>query len=232
LGSPDRHERGGQAARGRAVAAARNRVVTAVTAADRTRDARKIVFDPALIRRYDRPGPRYTSYPTVAQFHEGYGEAEYRAGAPGGTCALSLYLHLPFCAHVCFYCACNKIITANRARAAPYLDSLTREIALQAALFGPGRTVEPLDWGGGTPTFIAHEQMRALMQALRRHFSLRADDRGDYSIEIDPREVRDGTLALLRELGFNRVSLGVQDLDPAVQRAVNRIQTEAQTFGV
>ena len=192
-----------------------------------------IVFEPALIRRYDRTGPRYTSYPTAAQFHAGFGEAEYRAAAAAGAArALSLYLHLPFCAHVCFYCACNKIITANRARAAPYLESLMREIALQARLAGRERVVEQLHWGGGTPTFIAHDEMRALMEATRRHFRLRDDDRGDYSIEVDPREVYPGTLPLLRSLGFNRMSLGVQDLDPAVQRAVNRIQDESRTFAV
>ncbi|HEX7044041.1 MAG TPA: oxygen-independent coproporphyrinogen III oxidase [Burkholderiales bacterium] len=196
-----------------------------------------IVFDEALIRRYDGTGPRYTSYPTAVQFNGGFGEAEYRAaaaqsGAEGKGAPLSLYVHLPFCATVCFYCACNKIITKNRRRAAPYLEALHREIALQAALFGRERPVEQLHWGGGTPTFISHDEMRALMGALRRAFRLRDDDGGDYSIEIDPREIRAGTLELLRELGFNRLSMGVQDFDPAVQRAVNRIQSEEQTLSV
>lgn len=197
----------------------------------------RTAFDAALIRRYDKAGPRYTSYPTAVQFHARFGEAEYRTAAARTAAEdairpLSLYVHLPFCDTVCFYCACNKIITRNRARAAPYLEAVQREIALQAALFGSGRTVEQLHWGGGTPTFISNEEMRALMGAIRRYFRLRGDDGGDYSIEVDPREVRPGTLALLRELGFNRLSMGVQDFEPAVQRAVNRIQSEEQTLSV
>ena len=198
-------------------------------------------FDPQLIRRYDQAGPRYTSYPTAVQFHSGFGETEYRAWAersnrvqPGGSGArpLSLYFHLPFCDTVCFYCACNKIVTKNRKRAAPYLEHLLREIALQGALFDRSRPVDQLHWGGGTPTFISHEEMRALMHQTRTHFSLRDDDQGEYSIEVDPREADAATIGLLRELGFNRLSLGVQDFEPAVQKAVNRIQTEAQTFAV
>ncbi|MFP5349593.1 MAG: oxygen-independent coproporphyrinogen III oxidase [Gammaproteobacteria bacterium] len=198
---------------------------------------RMIAFDPLLIHRYDRPGPRYTSYPTANWFHEGYGEVDYRAWAARSNAArparpLSVYVHLPFCARLCFYCACNKIVTKNRSRAAPYLHYLAREIAQKAALFDPARVVEQLHWGGGTPTFISHAEMRELMQALRTHYRLRDDDRGEYGIEIDPREVRPGTLPLLRELGFNRLSIGVQDLDPEVQRAVNRIQSEEQTATV
>jgi oxygen-independent coproporphyrinogen-3 oxidase len=196
-----------------------------------------IRFDPELLRRYDKAGPRYTSYPTAVQFHEGFGPARYRALAAATNAEvpqrpLSLYFHLPFCDTVCFYCACNKIITKNRARAAPYLEHLYHEIALQGALFDRARVVEQLHWGGGTPTFISHDEMRALMRETRRHFTLRDDDRGEYSIEVDPREVYEGTLALLRELGFNRLSMGVQDFDPAVQRAVNRIQGEAETLAV
>lgn len=196
-----------------------------------------IQFDFSLIHRYDRPGPRYTSYPTANWFHGGYGEADYRERATRSNAVrpmrpLSLYVHLPFCARLCFYCACNKVVTRNRARAAPYLERLQREIVLKAALFDRARVVEQLHWGGGTPTFISHAEMRELMQALRAHFRLREDDRGEYGIEIDPREVRPGTLPLLRELGFNRISIGVQDLDPEVQRAVNRIQSEEQTAAV
>jgi oxygen-independent coproporphyrinogen-3 oxidase len=192
-------------------------------------------FDPVLIARYDRPGPRYTSYPTAVQFHPGFGEEQYRAAAARSNAAdrpLSLYFHLPFCDTVCFYCACNKIVTKNRARAAPYLARLRREIELQAALFDHERTVEQLHWGGGTPTFLSHAEMRSLMDHARRRFRLRDDDRGEYGIEVDPREVREGTLPLLRELGFNRLSLGVQDFDPRVQRAVNRIQSETETLAV
>ncbi len=194
-----------------------------------------IQFDPELLRRYDKSGPRYTSYPTAVQFHAGFGEADYAAFARASNASqrpLSLYVHIPFCDTVCFYCACSKIVTKNRARAAPYLARLHREIALQGALFDRTRIVNQLHWGGGTPTFISHDEMRALMAETRRYFTLRDDDRGEYSIEIDPREVEPETLAVLRGLGFNRLSLGVQDFDPRVQRAVNRIQSEAETFGV
>ncbi|HLD14762.1 MAG TPA: oxygen-independent coproporphyrinogen III oxidase [Burkholderiales bacterium] len=192
-------------------------------------------FDAALIERYDRSGPRYTSYPTAAQFRPDFGETQYREFAARSNLSarpLSLYFHLPFCARLCFYCGCNKIVTKNRARAAPYLERLHREIALQGALFDRTRRVEQLHWGGGTPTFISHDEMRELMRVTRAHFNLRDDDGGEYGIELDPREVGPGTLALLRELGFNRASLGVQDLDPDVQRAVNRIQSEEQTVAV
>ena len=196
-------------------------------------DKQNVLFNPELIRRYDRAGPRYTSYPTAVQFHERFGAAEYReAGARSnaGGRALSLYFHLPFCNTVCYYCACNKIVTKDRSRAAPYLQRLHREIAIQGELFEPGRKVEQLHWGGGTPTFISHAEMSELMEMTGRHFEL--VEGGEYSIEIDPREVDEGTIALLSRLGFNRLSLGVQDFDPRVQKAVNRIQGEAETLGV
>ncbi|MBI3545621.1 MAG: oxygen-independent coproporphyrinogen III oxidase [Gammaproteobacteria bacterium] len=197
----------------------------------------QLVFDPDLLRRYDKSGPRYTSYPTAIQLHSGFTEADYRAHADRTNKAasprsLSLYLHIPFCDTVCFYCACNKIITKNRQRATTYLERLHREIALQAELFDRSRVVEQLHWGGGTPTFIAHDEMRELVNVIRKHFRLRDDDKGEYGIEVDPREVRPETLSLLRELGFNRLSIGVQDFDPAVQQAVNRIQSEMETFAV
>lgn len=194
-----------------------------------------ILFDIDLIRRYDKSGPRYTSYPTAVQFHQGFGEAQYRtcALATNETASpLSLYFHIPFCDTLCFYCACNKVATKNRAHAVPYLEHLYREIAMQGELFDRSRSVDQLHWGGGTPTFISHEQMQKLMQVTREHFNLHDDDSGEYSIEIDPREVESDTIALLRGLGFNRMSLGVQDFNPRVQEAVNRIQTEAQTFAV
>lgn len=192
-----------------------------------------IIFDLELIKRYDKSGPRYTSYPTAVQFHEGFGEAEYRAWAAKSNESgnpLSLYFHIPFCDTVCYYCGCNKVVTKDRTRAAPYLQRLHQEIALQGALFDKSRTVDQLHWGGGTPTFISHDEMRELMRVTGEHFTLRNDDSGEYSIEIDPREVRTDTIALLRELGFNRMSLGVQDFEPAVQKAVNRIQSEEQTM--
>ena len=137
--------------------------------------------------------------------------------------------HIPFCSTVCFYCACNKIITANRARAEPYLNRLQREIALQGVLFDRERPVEQLHFGGGTPTFISAEQMTTLLASIGEHFQLLDDDSGQYSIEIDPREADPNTVARLRELGFNRLSIGVQDFDERVQQAVNRIQPRAVT---
>ncbi len=194
-----------------------------------------LVFDTELIARYDQAGPRYTSYPTAVQFHDGFGEAAYadaaRATNPSGR-PLSLYFHLPFCDTVCFYCACNKVVTKDRAKAQPYLDRLYREIAMQGALFDADRPVEQLHWGGGTPTFISDGQMRELMRETGRHFRLLDDDRGEYSIEIDPREATAETVKLLREIGFNRMSLGVQDFDDRVQRAVNRLQSERETVAV
>ena len=197
----------------------------------------KLVFDPELLRRYDKSGPRYTSYPTAVQFHNGFGPEQYRRCAertngdkPGRP--LSLYFHIPFCDTVCFYCACNKIVTKNRKRASPYLARLHREIELQGALLDRHRIVDQLHWGGGTPTFISPDEMRELMAITRRHFRLHDDDQGEYSIEVDPREANEEIIALLRELGFNRLSLGVQDFDPRVQKAVNRIQSEDETFSV
>lgn len=197
----------------------------------------ELQFDADLIRRYDRSGPRYTSYPTAVQFHSGFGETEYRGWAlrtneAGEPAPLSLYVHLPFCATVCFYCACNKIITNNRNRAVPYLDYLHREIALQGELFSRARPVTQLHWGGGTPTYLDHRQMTELMGQLRRHFRLLEDGHGEYSIEVDPRETRPDTMRVLADIGFNRLSLGVQDFDPQVQRAVNRLQSEEQTLAV
>jgi len=194
-----------------------------------------LAFDRDLIRRYDQSGPRYTSYPTAVEFHAGFGEPEYRRACARSNLSgrpLSLYVHIPFCDTVCFYCACNKIATKDRSRAQPYLDRVYRELALQSALFGTDRTVEQLHWGGGTPTFISRDQMRTLMDNTRRCFRLAADEVGEYAIEIDPREADAQTVVLLRRLGFNRMSLGVQDLEPVVQKAVNRIQTEQETLAV
>ena len=194
-----------------------------------------IQFDLDLIHRYDRSGPRYTSYPTALELSTDFTEADYRqqielSNRLGGP--LSLYFHIPFCDTVCFYCACNKIITKNRAHSAPYLDNLCTEIARQGDLFDHNRKVNQLHWGGGTPTFLSFEQMQRLMTATREHFNLYADDTGEYSIEVDPRETNEQTIAQLRQLGFNRISLGLQDFDPAVQKAVNRIQSKEQTFAV
>ena len=193
----------------------------------------KVHFDIDLIRRYDRAGPRYTSYPTAVQFNSEFSDTAYREAAArsnNGGRALSLYFHLPFCDTVCFYCACNKIVTKHRSRAQPYLERLHREIEMQARLFGHDRKVEQLHWGGGTPTFISHLEMTDLMEKTRSHFDF--VEEGEYSIEIDPRAVDNETITLLRQLGFNRLSMGIQDFDPRVQKAVNRIQSEAQTLAV
>jgi len=189
------------------------------------------LFDADLIRRYDRAGPRYTSYPTANEFSGEFGAERYQhmaRASNAGVHPLSLYFHIPFCDTVCFYCACNKIITNNRRHADAYLERLCAEIALQGNLFDAGRVVDQLHWGGGTPTFLSLAQMRRLMQSTRKHFKLRDDDDGEYSIEIDPRRANAETMHFLRGLGFNRVSIGVQDFDPAVQRAVNRVQPESQ----
>ena len=193
------------------------------------------IFDQALIEKYDYAGPRYTSYPTAPQFHEGFGEAAYRTAAAasnGSGRPLSLYFHIPFCDTVCFYCACNKIATKDRGMAVGYLEHLYRELQMQGELFDRSRRVDQLHWGGGTPTFLSHDQMRDLMRVTGENFTLADDDSGEYSIEIDPREATSETIAMLREIGFNRLSLGVQDLDGRVQKAVNRIQSETETMAV
>ncbi len=192
-------------------------------------------FDAGLIRRYAGSGPRYTSYPTAMEFSPDIGAAEHerwvRASNESGR-PLSLYVHIPFCAHVCYYCACNKIVTADRSRARNYLDHLYREIRLQASMIDPDRRVEQLHFGGGTPTFLSEKELCELMGVLRENFHLTEDDSGEYSIEIDPRELREDTLAILREVGFNRLSLGVQDINPAVQQAVHRVQPLEETLAV
>ncbi|MFC0402947.1 oxygen-independent coproporphyrinogen III oxidase [Paraburkholderia rhizosphaerae] len=185
------------------------------------------LFRPDLLARYSTNGPRYTSYPTALQFREDFDHADYlRAAADPGAAQtdLSLYFHIPFCDTVCFYCGCNKVATKNRARARPYLERLKRELALQAACFNTSRGVSQLHWGGGTPTFLSDDEMAELMAATREHFTLLPDTQAEISIEVDPREASPRTIEHLRALGFNRISLGVQDFDPAVQRAINRIQ--------
>jgi oxygen-independent coproporphyrinogen-3 oxidase len=190
-------------------------------------------FEAELIRKYDGLGPRYTSYPTADRFHAGFTAADYvdaLAARNRQAQPLSLYVHLPFCNTVCYYCACTKIITANRGRSAKYVRYLGLEIDAVSALVEGDRRVQQLHWGGGTPTFLAHEEMATLMRMLRGAFEFVADT--EASIEIDPRKVDVGTIAFLRELGFNRVSFGIQDFDPDVQKAVNRVQTEQETRAV
>lgn len=188
---------------------------------------------PDLLRRFDVAGPRYTSYPTADRFVEAFGAQDYlqaldqRAGGPPGR-PLSLYVHIPFCASLCYYCACNKIITKQHGRAATYLRYLAREVGLHAAHLGSGQAVSQLHLGGGTPTFLDDGELRELMAMLQRSFALVPG--GEYSIEVDPRTVDGDRLAALARLGFNRISFGVQDFDPDVQKAVHRIQPAGQVF--
>ncbi|WP_221796925.1 oxygen-independent coproporphyrinogen III oxidase [Oceanobacter mangrovi] len=193
----------------------------------------QVSWDPLLIQRYNRPGPRYTSYPTAVEFAAvDNDQTELQAFAERDPAKpLSLYLHIPFCRHVCYYCGCNKIVTKDTSKARPYLDILKREIDAKAALLeqhanGQPQIVEQLHLGGGTPTFLSDDELQELVEHLRRRFAFSNAASADYSIEIDPRELRPGTLVLLRKLGFNRVSYGVQDLQPEVQAAVNRVQSE------
>ncbi|MCY1393321.1 Oxygen-independent coproporphyrinogen III oxidase [compost metagenome] len=194
-----------------------------------------IRWDADLIRRYDLAGPRYTSYPTAVQFHEGVGPFDMLHAlrdSRRATRPLSLYVHIPFCANICYYCACNKVITKDRGRSAPYLSRLFREIEIVSKHLGVEQQVEQLHFGGGTPTFLSSGQFRELMKHLRQHLSLMDDDSGDYGIEIDPREADWSTMGMLRELGFNRVSLGVQDFNLEVQQAVNRLQSYDETRAI
>lgn len=190
-----------------------------------------IRFDQDLVERYGGRGPRYTSYPTALQFDESFTPADYeriardsnRSGRP-----LSIYVHIPFCRSLCYYCACNKIVTRNAERVRNYLVNLEREIDLQSALFDDTRPVEQLHFGGGTPTYLNRKQMWALVADLRQAFAFDESDRREFSIEVDPRAVERNTIAELADLGFNRLSIGVQDFDSRVQEAVNRIQTIEQ----
>ncbi|MGH8677115.1 MAG: radical SAM protein, partial [Burkholderiales bacterium] len=191
-----------------------------------------LVIDPVLIRTHDVSGPRYTSYPTADRFVEAFGEADYRhwiakRNIGGINQPLSVYVHLPFCDTICFYCGCNKVVTRDHGRSAKYIKYLAKEIELIAAVTAADRRICQLHWGGGTPTFLSNEELRTLTDTLDSHFE-RAPG-CECSIEVDPRKVQAGTMALLSKLGFNRVSIGVQDFDPVVQKSVNRIQSEEVT---
>lgn len=198
--------------------------------------ASELVIDPVLIRKYDVSGPRYTSYPTADRFVEAFGEADCRhwigkRNIGGINQPLSIYVHLPFCDTLCYYCGCNKVVTRDHGRSGKYIKYFGKELALASGLLGaphsPDRRICQLHWGGGTPTFLRREEMSALMQMLNGEFE--RDPHAEYSIEVDPRRVEDGRMAFLAGLGFNRVSIGVQDFDPAVQKAVHRIQSETET---
>jgi oxygen-independent coproporphyrinogen III oxidase len=194
-----------------------------------------LIIDANLIRQFDRAGPRYTSYPTADRFVEAFDAAAYGRALEErhiGSLArpLSLYVHLPFCSSICYYCACNKIITKDHGRSAKYLRYLDREMALVEDALGARQRIEQLHWGGGTPTFLNRHELRELMRSIRAHFAL--DPQAECSIEVDPRSADAETIQVLAEIGFNRISVGVQDFDPGVQRAVNRIQSYEQTAAV
>jgi oxygen-independent coproporphyrinogen-3 oxidase len=194
-------------------------------------------FDAATLRRYDRPGPRYTSYPTTPHFGPKFTETMLREHIRQSNAApiarrLSLYVHIPYCFSPCFYCGCNRIITRDFSRARPYLERLQREIAMLGQLFDREREVIQVHLGGGTPNFMSASELDELLQTLRGHFRLNASTERDFSIELDPRHVAAADIAQYARIGFNRASLGIQDFDPEVQRAVNRIQSVAQTLRV
>ena len=190
---------------------------------------------PDLLSRFDVPGPRYTSYPTADRFVEAFTADDYARAlrlrrAAAQTLPLSVYVHIPFCESLCYYCACNKIITKRHERGAAYLQYLEREMALHTAELGSSRVVSQLHLGGGSPTFLSDAELGQLMQMLRRHFTLAPG--GEYAIEVDPRTVDPVRLAALAALGFNRLSFGVQDFDADVQKAVHRVQPAEQVFAL
>ena len=186
-----------------------------------------------LLQRFDVPGPRYTSYPTADRFVDAYGEAQYiqaldqrRLGARAHAVPLSIYVHIPFCASLCYYCACNKVITGNYGKAVSYLHHLKQEIQLLLPHLGQGQSVSQLHLGGGTPTYFKDPDIIDLMQTLKSAFQFQPG--GEFSIEVDPRTVNAARLQTLFDVGFNRLSLGVQDFDPQVQKAVHREQSVEQ----
>lgn len=198
-------------------------------------NSQTIEFDAGLVRRFDRTGPRYTSYPTADRFVETFDAAAYTTWAAlrnvGGVHRpLALYVHLPFCRDICFYCACNKVVTRDARKAARYRDYLLREIDLQSALFRGEPRVAQMHWGGGTPTYYDMGTLASLFARIAERFELAPD--AECSIEVDPRTVDGGAMRSLRGMGFNRVSFGVQDFDREVQAAVHRLQDEGRTLAV
>ncbi|TDB26639.1 oxygen-independent coproporphyrinogen III oxidase [Stenotrophomonas sp. ATCM1_4] len=192
-------------------------------------------FDPELLRRHDRPGPRYTSYPTAPHFHDGYGQSQLQAAiARSNTSArpLSLYVHVPYCTSPCFYCGCNRVISRDRSKGEHYVDQVLREADRAAPLFDPAREVIQLHLGGGTPNFLEPAQLQRLLEGLGKRFRFSPRAERDFSIELDPRSVSVADIAGLAALGFNRASLGVQDFDPDVQHAINRVQGVDDTMAI
>lgn len=192
--------------------------------------SQQIEWDQRLIEKYNYAGPRYTSYPTALEFNENFGEASFQSAVERyPQRSLSLYVHIPFCHRLCYFCGCNKIVTRQLHKADRYLDVLEQEIRQRAPLFA-GRRVTQLHWGGGTPTFLNQAQVSRLVALLRGHFDI-ADD-VEMSIEVDPREIELEMIDHLRAEGFNRLSMGVQDFNKAVQERVNRVQDEETIFGL
>lgn len=189
------------------------------------------LWDSEFIRLHDVAGPRYTSYPTALQFHEEFTDQDYKDAVGRSNASrmpLSLYVHLPFCASLCYYCACNKVITQSDEKKRRYLDALIKEIRLKSKDFDAARPVYQMHWGGGTPTYYSDAELTELWFEIGRHFHLVEPERGEYSIEIDPRTIDGNKLGLLKGLGFNRISLGIQDFDQRVQEAINRVQSYEQ----
>lgn len=202
----------------------------------RTRPAHPVShdFDAELVARYDIRGPRYTSYPTAPQFHGQFSEDDLRTIVRASNedpipRALSIYVHIPFCLSPCFYCGCTRIITRDKGRADEYLTHLLREIEMTAPMFDRDRRVDQLHLGGGTPNFLDAAQMTRLLGALAESFNLSDDADREFGIEVDPRYADAATVHMLAKVGFNRLSLGIQDFDHEVQLAVNRVQSVAQT---
>jgi oxygen-independent coproporphyrinogen-3 oxidase len=193
----------------------------------------KVVFDKDLIRRYDTFGPRYTSYPTAVQFTTDFNLEDYLGGVKHSNedpipSPLSLYLHIPFCDTICYYCGCSKVITKDKSKAAHYIDLLKQEIKLQGALFAKDRIVTQIHWGGGTPTFLSDKEIYEIIECIRDNFNVPPGNEVEFGIEVDPRTVDQQRLKNLNNLGFNRISFGVQDFDSRVQKAVNRVQSNEQ----
>ncbi len=193
----------------------------------------KVVFDKDLIRRYDTFGPRYTSYPTAVQFTTDFDLEDYLGGVKHSNedpipSPLSLYLHIPFCDTICYYCGCSKVITKDKSKATHYIDLLKQEIKLQGALFAKDRIVTQIHWGGGTPTFLNDKEIYEIIECIRDNFNVPAGNEVEFGIEADPRTIDQQRLKNLNNLGFNRISFGVQDFDSSVQKAVNRVQSNEQ----
>lgn len=193
----------------------------------------KVTFNKELIRRYDTFGPRYTSYPTAVEFSTNFNDEDYMDWAAKSNddpipTSLSLYLHIPFCDTICYYCGCSKIITKDKSKADPYIQLLKQEIKLQGALFAKDRQVSQIHWGGGTPTFLDDKQIYEIIECIRENFNVPADNQIEFGIEVDPRTVDQQRLKNLSNLGFNRISFGVQDFDNNVQQSVNRVQDTEQ----